>query len=164
MYEQGVKFNRIDSDITSALKDQKTASETENEKKQYEDIEAMFKKILNNEKLKVTVEPLKSDSISAVMLLSEQSRRMQEMSKMFGGGMGMPGMFEEELTLVLNRNNNLVQTLMVIKDEADRTEDVNMMVMQLFDLAMLSHKPLPTEQMTQFVERSNKLLEMMVNR
>jgi molecular chaperone HtpG len=89
---------------------------------------------------------------------------MQEMSKMFGGGMNMPGMFEEEITLVLNRSNSLVKILMVIKDEADRAGDVDMLVRQLFDLAMLSHKPLPTDQMTRFIERSNALLELMVNR
>jgi molecular chaperone HtpG len=88
---------------------------------------------------------------------------MQEMSKMFGGGMDMPGMFEEELTLVLNRSNSLVKMLMVIKDETDRAEDVELIVRQLFDLAMLSHKPLPTEQMTQFIERSNLLLERAAN-
>jgi molecular chaperone HtpG len=86
------------------------------------------------------------------------------MSKMFGGGMNMPGMFEEEISLVLNRSNSLVQTLMVIKDEPGRSDDVDMVVCQLYDLAMLSHKPLPTEQMTKFIERSNKLLELMVNR
>jgi len=94
------------------------------------------------------------------MLLSEQSRRMQEMSKMFGGGMAMPGMFQDELTLVLNRNHVLVKSLLVIKDMADRASDLDLMARHLYDLAMLSHKPLPAEQMTAFIERSNKLLEM----
>ncbi|MDR1663389.1 MAG: molecular chaperone HtpG [Clostridiales bacterium] len=155
-YEREVHFNRIDSDISDALKDKDAA--VEGEEKQYEDIEKLFQTTLGNEKLKVKVETLKSDGVSAVMLLSEQSRRMQEMSKMFGGGMNM-GMFEEELSLVLNRNNNLVKILLVIKDEADRKDDVELVVKQLFDLAMISHKPLPTEQMTQFIERSNRLLE-----
>jgi molecular chaperone HtpG len=155
-YERDIKFNRIDADLTDALKDKD--ADNAGEKKQYEDIEALFRKTLDNNKLKVSVETLKSESVSAVMLLSEQSRRMQEMSKMFGG-MDMPGMFEEELTLVLNRSNSLVKMLMVIKDETDRAGDVDLIVRQLFDLAMLSHKPLPTEQMTQFIERSNLLLE-----
>ena len=160
MYEPEIKFNRIDADLTEALKDTEAAKETEGETKQYEDLQAQFRKILGDEKLKVEVQPLKSEGVSSVILLSEQSRRMQEMSKMFGGGMAMPGMFQDELTLVLNRNHNLVKILLVIKDEADRASDVDLMARHLYDLAMLSHKPLPTEQMTAFIERSNKLLEI----
>ena len=157
-YERDAKFNRIDADISDALKDVDNGEETDGEKKQYEDVEKLFRDILQNEKLKVKVETLKSDGVSSVMLLSEQSRRMQEMSKMFGG-MEMPGMFEEELTLVLNRNNSLVKILMVIKDESDRKGDVELIARQLYDLAMISHKPLPTDQMTAFIERCNLLLE-----
>ena len=94
------------------------------------------------------------------MLLSEQSRRMQEMSKMFGGGMSMPGMFEDELTLVLNRNHSLVKTLIEIAGDDSRASDVDLIAHHLFDLAMLSHKPLPTDQMTNFIKRSNQILEM----
>ena len=159
-YEPDVKFNRIDADLTDALKDNEATEEAEGEKKQYEDLEAQFRKILGDEKLKVDVQALKSDGVSSVMLLSEQSRRMQEMSKMFGGGMAMPGMFQDELTLVLNRNHVLVKSLLVIKDMADRASDLDLMARHLYDLAMLSHKPLPAEQMTAFIERSNKLLEM----
>jgi molecular chaperone HtpG len=74
--------------------------------------------------------------------------------------MNMPGMFQDELTLVLNRNHPMVGTLMVIKDMPERAEHVDLIARHLYDLAMLSHKPLPTEQMTAFIERSNKLLEM----
>jgi molecular chaperone HtpG len=158
MYEPEVKFNRIDADLTDALKD--ADAKVEGEEKQYEDLQTQFRKILGDEKLKVDVQPLKSEGVSSVILLSEQSRRMQEMSKMFGGGMNMPGMFQDELTLVLNRNHSLVNILLVIKDEESRAEDVDLIARHLYDLAMLSHKPLPTEQMTAFIERSNKLLEM----
>jgi molecular chaperone HtpG len=83
---------------------------------------------------------------------------MQEMSKMFGG-MNMPGLYESEETLVLNTSNPLVKTLTAIKDQDDRKEDVELICRQLYDLAMMSHKPLSMEQMTQFIERSNKILE-----
>ena len=157
-YEPDVKFNRIDADITDALKD-KSSTESENDE-QPEGLEAKFREILKSEKLNVKVEPLKSEEISSVMLLSEQSRRMQEMTKMFGGGQLPPGMFEEELTLVLNRSHNLVKTLLDIKDNSERADDVKLIAEHLFDLAMLSHKPLPTEQMTKFIQRSNQILEM----
>jgi len=157
MYEPEVKFTRIDADITEALKDEST---NKDEQKQYEDLQTLFREILGKEKLIVNVEPLKTEGVSSVMLLSEQSRRMQEMSKMFAGGQMPQGMFEEELTLVLNRNHSLVSALLVVKDEKDHREQVELIARHLYDLAMLSHKPLEAEQMGKFIERSNKLLEM----
>jgi len=158
MYEPEIKFTRIDSDITSALKSDDSAAE------QPEGLEAKFRKILGDEKLKISVDNLKSTDISSVILLSEQSRRMQEMTKMFGGGASLPGMFEDELTLVLNRNHSLVQTLVEISDDDNRTADVELIAHHLYDLAMLSHKPLPTEQMTGFIKRSNQILEIATKR
>ena len=154
-YEPDIKFNRIDADITDALKNESGEEDT-----QPDGLEALIREILHNEKLKVLVEPLKSAEISSVILLSEQSRRMQEMSKMFGGGQLPPGMFEEELTLVLNSNNSLVKNLLAIQNDASRKPDVELISQQLYDLAMLSHKPLSPEQMTQFIQRSNRILEM----
>ncbi|MCL2217807.1 MAG: molecular chaperone HtpG [Defluviitaleaceae bacterium] len=155
MYEPGIKFVRIDADITEALKD---AVPADADSAQPEGLEAKFREILGDTKLKVSVESLKSADISSIILLSEQSRRMQEMSKMFGGG--MPGMFEDELTLVLNRNNSMVKSLLEIQADSARKDDVELIAKHLFDLAMLSHKPLPTEQMTNFIKRSNQILEM----
>ena len=155
--ESEIQFNRIDSDLSDALKE--TGEATEEEKKQQEDMEKLFREVLANDQLKVSIEALKSDSISAVMLLSEQSRRMQEMSKAYGGMAGFPGMFENEEALVLNRSNKLVQILSDIKDDPSRKEDVEMIASQIYDLAMMSHKPLSNEQMTRFIERSNKVLE-----
>ncbi|MCL1844180.1 MAG: molecular chaperone HtpG [Defluviitaleaceae bacterium] len=154
-YEPQIKFTRIDSDITGALKEEEKEGEN-----QPEGLEAKFREILSNEKLNVSVQQLKSADISSVMLLSEQSRRMQEMSKMFGGGTMPPGLFEEELTLVLNRNHSLVKMLVEIAPDAARKNDVELIAHHLFDLAMLSHKPLPTDQMTNFIKRSNQILEM----
>ncbi|MCL1878167.1 MAG: molecular chaperone HtpG [Defluviitaleaceae bacterium] len=156
MYETGVKFTRIDSDITDALKDDDVSQDDT----QPEGLEARMREILGNEKLTVRTEPLKSADVSSVLLLSEQSRRMQEMSKMFGGGQLPPGMFEEELTLVLNRNHTLVQKLMGFAENPERAADTELITEHLFDLAMLSHKPLQPDQMTAFIRRSNKILEM----
>lgn len=156
MYEPQIKFTRIDSDISEALKDENEKAE----KNQPEGLETRFREILSNDKLKVSVEQLKTSDISSVILLSEQSRRMKEMSKMFGGGTLPPEMFEEELTLVLNRNHSLVKTLIEIANEPERNGDMELIAQHLFDLAMLSHKPLPTEQMTNFIKRSNQILEI----
>ena len=158
MYEPEIKFTRIDADITEALKE--SSEEVKGEEKQYEDLEKMFKEILGKENLKLSVEPLKADSVSSVMLLSEHSRRMMEMSKMFGGGSLPNDMFKEEHTLVLNRNHTLIKSLLVIKDESERRNDVELIASHLYDLAMLGHKPLDGEQMTKFIERSNKILEI----
>jgi molecular chaperone HtpG len=159
MYEREIKFTRIDSDITSALKEE---SETDT---QPEGLEARFREILTNDKLTVSVEQLKSADISSVILLSEQSRRMKEMSKMFGGGSQLPPeMFEEELTLVLNRSHSLVQTLIEISADTDRKTDTELIARHLYDLAMLSHKPLPAEQMSSFIKRSNEILGMAVGK
>ena len=157
-YEPEVKFHRIDSDLTGALKDESSESEDN------ESLQTYFRELVASEKLNVKLEPLKSEGVSAVILLSEQSRRMQEMSKMFGGGSMPPGMFAEELTLVLNSNHSLVKTFLELKDNADRAQDVELIANQLYDLAMLSHKPLPNEQMKRFIERSNKIMEMVAER
>jgi len=153
-YEPDVKFNRIDADITDALKNDAT------ETTQPEGLEAKLREILGDEKLLVKVENLKSDEISSVILLSEQSRRMQEMSKMFGGGNLPPGIFQDELTLVLNGNHSLVKTLTGIAGDNARQADAELIAKHLFDLAMLSHKPLENEQMTEFIRRSNRILDM----
>jgi molecular chaperone HtpG len=149
-YQSKLKFRRIDSDLASALK--------EGEAEESEDLQKLFVGALGDDKLKISTEALKSASVSAVMLLSEQSRRMQEMSRMFGGGMS-PDLFKEEQTLVLNRNNGLVQSLIKIKDDESRKDDVEMICKHVYDLAMISYKPLSTEAMTEFIERSNMLLE-----
>jgi len=156
MYEPEVKFLRIDSDLTDALKE-----EAEGDNESPEALQTFFRKLLGSEKLGIKLQGLKSEGVSSVILLSEQSRRMQEMSKMFGGGMDMPpGMFQEELTLVLNRNHSLVKMLVSMHDANAENPSVALIAHQLYDLAMLNHKPLESEQMKAFVERSNKIMEM----
>ncbi len=151
-YSGGVKFARIDSDITSILKgDKKIDIDAEA-------LENLFKSALNKDDLKVKVEALKTEEVSAMLELSEQSRRMMEMSAMYGmGNMQMP----TDETLVLNGNNNVVKLLVNMKDNK---EVANMICNQIYDLAVMSNKPLSQKQMTDFIARSNKIMELLAEK
>lgn len=152
MKQTGVKFKRIDSAINDISDNtEKDDSAKEQEKKLIE----KFKNEIKDDTLKIEVQSLKDDSIPAVILLGEQSRRMQEMYKAYGQQMaGMADMFHNEFTLVLNSNNSLIKKIDTLNDE-----DANLVIDHVYDLAKISHSPLPAEQMTKFIERSNKLLE-----
>ena len=152
MKQTGVKFKRIDSAINDISDNtEKDDSAKEQEKKLIE----KFKNEIKVDTLKIEVQSLKDDSIPAVILLGEQSRRMQEMYKAYGQQMaGMADMFHDEFTLVLNSNNSLIKKIDTLNDE-----DANLVIDHVYDLAKISHSPLPAEQMTKFIERSNKLLE-----
>ncbi|MCX7709075.1 MAG: molecular chaperone HtpG [Clostridia bacterium] len=153
-----VKFSRIDADLSESMKETDGKADEKEQKEIQEGLEKLFKAAVSDDKLKIQVESLKSEAVPGIVLLSEQSRRMQEMSRMFGG-MDMGHMFPKEETLVLNRKNSLVQSLLKLKDREDRKEDVEMICQQVYDLAMMSHKQLEPEAMTRFIERSNKLLQ-----
>ncbi len=151
------KFMRIDADVTESLKDE--ASE-EDLKSETDTLTEVFKNALHNDKLTVKVEKLKNASISSVITLSEEGRRMQDMMKMYAmGGMGGmdPNMFAADLTLTLNANNELVKYIFEHKD----SEHVPMFCEQLYDLAMLSNQPLSVDAMSKFVERSNKIMMLL---
>lgn len=154
MKEADIKFSSVDSDISDAMKDK--SDDKKGDKSLKEALDSMFKEALDNKELKIQVETLKASDLPAVILLSEQSRRMQEMSRRFGG-FNM-GSLPSDQTLVLNSNNDLIVKLGELKDRADRKEDVEMICKHIYDLAMLNHKPLEPEQMTEFVQRSNQLL------
>lgn len=151
-----VKFSRIDADLSDNLKDKTT--ETEEDKTTEAELENTFKSALNSDKIKVKLESLKDSSVSAIMLLSEQSRRMQEMYKMFGN-MGIGAKPEEEQTLVLNKNNNLVRLLTNLKGVPNKQDDVKLICEQIYDLALIGNRPLETDEMVKFIDRSNKILE-----
>lgn len=152
--ESEVKFNRIDSDLSETLK----AAEADNENKEFnEDVENIFKRLLNNDKLKISIEALKTFEVPAMVLLSEQSRRMSEMSSMFGS-MDMKDMFPSEQTLVINKNNILIKKLVELDKIEDKKEDVNLICQHIYDLAMISHKQLDAEAMSRFISRSNEIL------
>ncbi len=147
--EEGVKFKRIDSNISDSL----TEAHEKNEE-QEKALSELFKKMLGKEDLKIEVQSLKNTGIPAVMLLSEESRRMQELYKSYGQQFaGMSGMFQDDFTLVLNDQNSLIQKL-----ESLPEDDQKLVCEHVYDLAMLSNKPLGAEQMTKFIERSNLLL------
>ena len=151
------KFMRIDADVTESLKDETSA---ENLKAETDALTEVFKKALNNDKLTVKVEKLKNENISSIITLSEEGRRMQDMMKMYAmngmGGMDM-NMFAADQTLTLNANNELVKYIFEHKD----SENVPMFCEQLYDLAVLSNHPLSVDEMTKFVERSNKIMMLL---
>lgn len=152
---EGVKFARIDADITDTLKGEDTATEEEAKALQ-EDLEGIFKTALHNEQLKVQVESLKSTDISAMILLPEEARRMQDMTKMYGMmGMDMGAMMPTEEALLLNKNNELVQYILKNKENPD---NVKIFCEQVYDLALIGHKQLEPEKMTAFIKRSNDIL------
>lgn len=154
---ENVQFQRIDADLTDHFKEEVAKEEEETFKANTETLTAIFRKALNNEKLEVKVEKLKNENVASMVTLSEQSRRMQEMMKMYNMYGMDAGMFGTDVTLVLNANHPLVQYVLNNKDG----EHVNLFCQQLFDLAMLSNKPLNPEEMTAFISRSNEIMMLL---
>lgn len=152
---ENLKFKRIDADLSDSFKEETSKDEL---KDMTENLSKTFKDALGKENLTVNVEKLKDASISSMITLSEESRRMQDMMKMYGMGGMDPNMFGAEgQTLVLNANNDLVK---YVAEHADG-ENTKIICEQLYDLAMLSHAPLSPEQMTGFIARSNKIMELL---
>lgn len=152
---ENLKFKRIDADLSDSFKEETSKDEL---KDMTEKLSKTFKDALGKENLTVNVEKLKDASISSMITLSEESRRMQDMIKMYGMAGMDPNMFGAEgQTLVLNANNDLVKYV------AEHTDGENTKIIceQLYDLAMLSHAPLSPEQMTGFIARSNKIMELL---
>jgi molecular chaperone HtpG len=155
--DQTIKFQRIDADITDSFKEETKKKDQKTLKKNEESLAKLFQKVLGKEKLEVKVERLKNENISSVMTLSEESRRMQDMMRMYNMGGMDPNMFGDNETLVLNANNKLVQYII----ENEKSEHTPMICEQLYDLAMLSHKPLEPEAMTKFIQRSNEIMMLL---
>ncbi len=152
---ENVKFARIDADLSDSFKEETDADELKDITDSLTDI---FKKALSNDNLTIKVEKLKNTAISSMITLSEQDRRMQDMMKMYGMYGMDPAMFGGAgKTLVLNANNNLVKYIIDNKD-GNTTEII---CQQLYDLALLSHTSLTPEQMTNFIARSNKIMELL---
>lgn len=157
---EGLKFLRIDADLNSTFKEE-VKEDDEEFKKTSEGLTEIFKKVLNNDKLTIKVERLKDENISSMLTVAEESRRMQDMMKMYNmygmdpsmfGGMGE--------TLVLNANNKLVQYVLNHGDG----ENTAKICEQLYDLALLSHGTLTPERMTGFIARSNEIMMMMAEK
>ena len=154
---ENVQFQRIDADLTDHFKEEVAKEDEETFKSNTETLTDIFRKALNNEKLEVKVEKLKNENVASMVTLSEQSRRMQEMMKIYNMYGMDAGMFGTDVTLVLNANHPLVQYVLNNKDG----EHVNLFCQQLFDLAMLSNKPLNPEEMTAFINRSNEIMMLL---
>ena len=150
--DQTIQFKRIDADLSEELREDGKADE-ETAKKLTE----IFRTSLKNDKLEVKVENLKNEKVAAMMTLSEESRRMQDMMKMYNMYGMDPSMFGTQETLVLNAKHPLVQFVAENKD----SEKTPVICEELYDLAMISHKQLSPEEMTKFVQRSNEILLML---
>ena len=151
---QHIKFKRIDADVEDALKEDVDEKELDEIKTSLTDL---FRKTLNKENLEVHVEKLKDAKISSIITLSEESRRMKDMMKMYAMPGMDPNMFGAPAqVLTLNANNTLVKYLF----EHGDAQNAKIICEQLYDLAMLSHTTLAPEEMTKFVQRSNEIMEM----
>ena len=155
---EGIKFARIDADLSDTFKSENSKETEEELTKKSEEITELFKKAVNNEKITVKVEKLKNEEIASMITVSEESRRMQDMMRMYampGMDMGMPG--QEGETLILNANNQLVSYVLDNREG----ENVTLICEQLYDLALLQHAPLQPEAMTKFINRSNKIMMLL---
>ena len=158
---EGIKFQRIDADLTDAFKT-KTSKKAEKELEEHaEEISKIMQKALKKDGLSVKVEKLKNKKIASVVTVSEESRRMQDMMKMYSmNGMGMGDFGKEGTTLVLNANHPLVQYILEHKEG----DNVSMICEQLYDLGMLQNAPLSPEEMTKFVARSNDIMLLLADK
>lgn len=155
--EEGVQFSRIDSDLTEILK----ADAIDESPEENKAIEEIFKNSINKEQLKISIEPIKTEEVPAMITLSEQSRRMAEMSVMFGGG--DMSMFPKEETLVVNSSNPLTKKLFNLSKDENKKDLVNDICNHVYDLAMISHGQLGADEMSDFIKRSNDLLGRLIN-
>jgi len=156
---EGLQFQRVDSDLSDLMKEIPNEADAEVIKAETESLLNTFKMALGREDMKVQVESLKNEDVSGMIILSENNRRMQDMFKSYGMKHMDPKMFPSEEVLILNRKHPLVQ--FILKDGA--AEDLKeLVVRQLYDLALMSHKPLSSDEMTAFIQRSNELMKRMV--
>ncbi len=161
----GVKVQRIDADISDTLQ-QKEEEKDEDAKKAEQtlntELESLFRGILGKETLKVKAEPLKAKQVSGMIILTEESRRMLEMKEAYGENDQMKMLFahaKPDETLILNSNHKLVELICDWKGKEEKKQDLDLICHQVYDLALMSHKTLSSEEMTAFIDRSNLLLE-----
>ncbi|WP_297423120.1 molecular chaperone HtpG [Clostridium sp.] len=163
MHESGVKFNRIDSDISDTL-GSKSDENDETIKALNKEIEDLFKNSLGDKIKNLTIEGLKNEDTPALILVSEESRRMAQMSKMYAkSGMNFPGMFDEEKTLVVNNKNAIIKKLIEISKNEAKKEDIKVICEHILDLAKIANKELDANEMDEFIKRNNMLLNKVVS-
>ncbi|MGL5316686.1 MAG: molecular chaperone HtpG [Peptostreptococcaceae bacterium] len=154
---QGVSFNRIDADLSDVLKEN-----NEDNKESKEVIENLFKECVGDRIKTYSVESLKTEDTSAIILVSEHSRRMSEMKSQFAG-MDFGMSFEEEKTLVINDNSPVIKKLVTLKDDESKKEQLELICNQIVDIALLANKELDSKQLNDFINRNNKLMNMIIS-
>lgn len=159
--ENGVKFNRIDADLSDVLKDKNENKDSEENKEEIAKIEGLFKETVGERVKNYSVEGLKNEDTPAMVLVSEQSIRMAEMQSRFAG-MDLEMNFEEEKTLVINENSPIIKKLVSLKDDEEKKDKVTLICNQIADLALLSNKELKPDELDSFVQRSNKLMSLLI--
>ena len=152
-YNEHVTFQRIDADLTNDMKDESGEDLTD----ATNTLTDLFRKVLDKKDLTVKVENLKDENVSSMVTLSEESRRMQDMMKMYGMTGMDPSMFGGQETLILNAKHPLVQYIL----KNGENGNTSLFCEQLYDLAMISHKPLSPDEMTKFVSRSNQIMMLL---
>lgn len=154
--EEGVAFRRVDSDLSEILK----TKSKEVSKEEVEALKALFEKALNKEGLKISIEDLMVKDVPAMITISEESRRMADMSLLYGGD---PSMFPKEETLIVNTNNTLVEKIKEASTDEDKAELVEEVCNHIYDLALISNGQLSADEMNNFILRSNKILQKLMN-
>lgn len=160
MKKSEIKFKRVDSDISELLIDKEDKKDEEADKNELSLLENAFKKSLGNDALKLKVETLKSAEVAGMIILAEESRRMQDMMKRYSFGGFDNNMLKSDEMLVLNKKHELVKYL--IEHGSEENELNNIIIKQIYDLAMLAHKPLEPAAMTEFILRSNEIMKKMI--
>ncbi|MEG2786632.1 MAG: molecular chaperone HtpG [Romboutsia sp.] len=155
---QGVTFNRIDADLSDVLKDSKSEENTEEKTA----LENLFKDVVGDKIKTYSVESLKSEDTTAIILVSEQSRRMAEMKSQFAG-MDFGMSFDEEKTLVINDNSPIIKKLMTLKDDESKKDEISLICNQIVDVALLANKELDAKELDEFIQRNNKLMNMIIS-
>jgi len=157
---EGVSFKRVDSDLSELMKEIDEHHDEEVHNKLVDSVKNLFLSALNKEALDIKLESLKSKDVSAMIILSESSRRMQDMAKMYSMTGMDPSMFPSQETLVLNKKHELVQYML---DEANDSNELKELIAKhVYDLAMISHKPLSADAMTAFIKRSHDIMHKII--
>ena len=157
--EAGTTFNRIDSDISDVLKNKDESKLSDDDKNK---LKELFKQVSEDKVNDYSVESLKNEDVPAIILISEHTRRMKEMQSRFAG-MDLGMNFNEEKKLVINENNTMIQKLLSLRDSEDKKEKIDLICKQIIDLALLSNKELDPEELEGFIQRSNKLMSMIIS-
>ena len=162
--EQQSQYIKLFKDygLDAVILDSTIDNDNEDNKEIKTDIENLFKDVIGDRINNYSVESLKSEDTPAIILISEQSRRMAEMRSQFAG-MDFGMSFEEEKTLVINNNSSIVKKLVSLKDDESKKEQISLICNQIVDIALLSNKELDSKQLDEFIKRNNQLMSMVIS-